>query len=77
MKITFQQKPEDVPYPIMHGDTPLAKEFNIQQKKIWAAGKVERIDFEQVSTVILAILVEDFNKRHASRKRQKGKVKIT
>lgn len=71
MKITFQQNPEDPPYPIMHGETPLSKEFNKRQKDIWAAGKIEKVDYEQVMTVVLAILTDDYNKRHASRKRKK------
>lgn len=70
MRITHQSLATDPAYPIMVGDTPLAKEFNKQQEKIWAAGKVNKIDYEQVSTVILEILVNDYNKRHASRKRK-------
>lgn len=70
MKITYQQKPEDVPYPIMHGDSPLAKEFNKRQRDIWTMGKIEKVDYEQVMTVVLDILGDDFNKRHAARKRK-------
>lgn len=70
MRITHAALATDPPYPIMAGDTPLAKDFNKRQKDIWASGKVEKVDYEQVSTVILEILVNDYNKRHASRKRK-------
>lgn len=71
MKITIKQKPEDPPYPIMAGDTAAAKEFNRRQKTIWQTGNVEEPNFEQVVTVLLEILIDDYNKRHASRKRRK------
>lgn len=71
MKITHQKEVTDPAYPIMHGDSPLAKEFNKRQKDIWAAGNVLQIDYQQVSTVMLEILVDDYNKRHAARKRKK------
>lgn len=72
MRITYKQSPKDPLYPFMHGDSPLAKEFNKKQKSIWAAGQVTLIDFEQVATVLLEILVDDYNKRHAPRKRKTG-----
>lgn len=70
MKITYQKDVNDPPYPIMHGETPLALEFNKRQKSIWAAGNVASIDYQQVSTVMLEILIDDYNKRHAARKRK-------
>lgn len=74
MRITHKLKHEDPAYPIMHGDTPMAKEFNKRQEKLWSDGKFETFDFEQVSTMILEILCDDYNGRHASRKRKKEEV---
>lgn len=70
MKITYQKEITDPPYPIMLGDTPLAKEFNKRQKTIWQSGVTQPIDYQQVSTVMLEILIDDYNKRHAARKRK-------
>ena len=70
MKITYQAKVTDPTYPIMHGDTPIAKEFNKREKQILKDGKVTAFDYEQVTTVLLEILCDDYNKRHASRKRK-------
>lgn len=73
MRITHIEKATDPGYPIMHGDTPLAKEFNKREKKLWedpVAGKILDFNYEQVTTVILEILADDYNKRHASRKRK-------
>lgn len=70
MKIHFQVSPNDPPHPIMLGDTPFAKEYNKRQKDIWASGNVIAIDFEQILTVAVDILVDDYNKRHAARKRK-------
>lgn len=69
MKITWKQKVEDPPYPIMHGKTPLVKEFNKRQAELWKDGKFTAFDYEQVTTVLLEILGEDYDKRHATRKR--------
>ena len=65
MKITFQEKPEDPVYPIMHGRTPISKEFNKRQKKLWKAGHFEKFNFELVTTVLLEILIEDYDKRYS------------
>ena len=73
MKITFQQNPEDHVYPVMHDKTSIAKEFNKRQQKLWAAGNIKKVDFEQVATVLLEILIDDYNKRHGSRKRKVNK----
>ncbi len=73
MRITFQQLATDPPYPIMHGEGPLAKEFNKRQKDLWAAGKTDVVDFNFVTTMILEILLDDYDKRHASRKRKSKK----
>lgn len=70
MRITHQLKASDPPYPIMEGNTPFAKEFNRIQKDIWGAGNVTAIDYQQVSTVMIEILVGDYNKRHAARKKK-------
>jgi hypothetical protein len=70
MKITIQLKSDDPAHPIMHGDTPIAKEFNKRQESILKTGNVAAYDFEQVTTVLLEILADDYNKRH-SRKQKK------
>lgn len=71
MKITFKQNPDDPLWPIMHGDTPAAKEFNRRQKEIWKTGNFGVFDFEQVATVILEMVIEDYNNRHKPRKKKK------
>ena len=69
MKITYKQKPEDPPYPVMEGSSPIAKEFNSRQKKFWQDGVTKEVDSEFISVVLLEILAEDYNRRHASRKK--------
>lgn len=71
MKITFKAQPTDPVHPIMHGGTPVAKEFNKRQAKLWASGKVEKVDFEQITTVLLEIFADDYDRRHAPRKKAK------
>ena len=77
MLITFKKNPDDPAYPIMVGKTPICKEFNKRQEKIWKDGTFKTFDYEQVSTILLEILCDDYDKRHASRKRkpQKGSSK--
>lgn len=70
MKITYKMSPSDPPYPIMIGDSPLSKEFNKRQKDIWAAGKIAIVDYEQVMTVVVDILSDDYNERHGTRKKK-------
>lgn len=70
MRITYKEKVTDPGHPIMHGGAPITKEFNKRQEKLLKEGKINEINFEQVSTVILEILCDDYNKRHASRKRK-------
>lgn len=71
MKITYKAELTDPVHPIMHGKTPLAKEFNRRQAELWSAGKVEKVDFEQITTVLMEIFAEDYNRRHAPRKKVK------
>lgn len=71
MKITFQEKAGDPPHPIMQGDSPIAKEFNKRQKELWSAGKFNIYDYEQVTTVLLEIFSDEYNKTH----KKKPKVK--
>lgn len=54
----------------MHGTTPMAKEFNKRQEEMFKNGNVLNYDFEQIVSVILEILADDYNKKH-SRKRKK------
>jgi len=69
MKITWKNKPTDPVYPIMEGKTPMAKEFNKRQKLLWGKGNIEHFNFEQiVTTVLLEILIEDYNKKYLSKK---------
>jgi hypothetical protein len=70
MKITYKENVTDPVYPIMHGDSAIAKEFNKRQKTLWKDGKFQKFDFEQVCTILLEILSEDYNRRHASRKKK-------
>ena len=73
MKITLKEKVTDPVYPIMHGKTPTAKEFNKRMKSIWIAspGQSLRFDFEQVATILLEMFSDDYDKRHASRAKKK------
>jgi hypothetical protein len=70
MRITHQAKVDDPPHPIMEGKTPLAKEFNKRQAILWSKGGGQ-VNFEQVTTVLLEILVEDYNKRNTTPKKIK------
>lgn len=67
MKITHRATEKDPVYPIMEGDTPLSKEFNSRMKDIWAKGVVQKADFELIHTVIMEIMADDYNRRHAPR----------
>ena len=73
MKITHKLSPKDPVYPIMHGKTPMAKEFNKRQKKLWETGVVITYNYEQISTVLLEILADDFSRRHVPRKKKEIK----
>lgn len=73
MRVTFKEKPEDPTHPVMHGATPTAKEFNRRQAAIWATGNFDKFDFEQVTTILLEMFAEDYDKRHAPRKKTKKK----
>jgi len=70
MIITYKDKVTDPAHPIMHGDSPIAKMFNKRQKDLLVKGKLDKIDYAQVTTVLLEILCDDYDKRHASRKRR-------
>jgi len=70
MRITQKEKVTDPAYPFMHGNSPIAKEFNRRQEKLWKDGKFEKFDFEQVTTVLLEIFADDYDRRHASRKKK-------
>lgn len=71
MKITYKSQPTDPVHPIMHGNSPSAKEFNKRQAKLWAEGKVDKVDFEQITTVLLEMMLDDYDRRHAPRKKVK------
>lgn len=70
MLITHKKEIKDPPHPIMAGKSPIAKEFNKRQEKMWKDGVTKPFDYEQVSTVLLEILCDDYDRRHASRKRK-------
>jgi hypothetical protein len=55
----------------MHGTSPTAKEFNKRQAVLWSSGNFVKFDFEQVVTVLLEMFADDYDKRHASRKKTK------
>jgi len=71
MLITFKKDPKDPSYPVMAGKTPLSVEFNKRQAKLWSEGRLQKVDFEQVTTVLLEILAEDYNVRHKTKKKTK------
>lgn len=71
MRITFKEKPTDPVHPIMHGKTPMAKEFNKRQALLWSKGAFTIYDYEQVTTVLLEILIDDYDKAHKSAKKIK------
>ena len=65
MKITFQADPEDPVYPIMHGRSPAAKEFNKRMKKFWKDGVFDKTNFtEFITTSLMEMLIDDYNLRH-------------
>jgi len=68
MKITIQAKVDDPNYPIMDGKTPSAKEFNLRQEKLWKTGATQKYDFQQVVTVILEMLLDDYDQKHKEKK---------
>ena len=71
MKITLKADVTDPVYPIMHGKTPLAKEFNKRQAALWGSG-VGKFDFEQVTTVLLEIFADDYNEKRKPRATKKA-----
>lgn len=64
MKITYKEKITDPAHPIMHGKSPIAKEFNRRQAKLLKEKRLEKVDYQLVSTVLLEILCDDYDKRH-------------
>lgn len=64
MRITFKEKPTDPVHPIMAGKNPIAKEFNKRQALLWSKGAFTTYDYEQVTTVLLEILADDYDARH-------------
>ena len=70
MKITLLADPKDPSHPIMQGDTPIALEFNKRQEALKLTGKQVQYDFEQVCTVLLEILTDDYNKTHTKKKKR-------
>jgi hypothetical protein len=71
MKITYKKDVNDPPYPIMVGNTPSAKEFNKRSEALWKAGILETVNNDVIVTILIEMLIEDYNKRHASRKKTK------
>ena len=82
MKITFRDKDDAPEYPYMVGDGPFAVAFNKLQEEFVGGMKKDKypIDWEIAKfwgaqewrdpTIdsILKVLIEDYDKRHASRK---------
>lgn len=71
MKITYKKNVNDPPYPIMTGNTPSAKEFNKRSEALWKMGIIEKVDNELITMILIEILIDDYDKRHAPRKRKK------
>ena len=68
MKITLKQTPTDPVHPIMSGKTAMAKEFNKRQAALWKDGHFQSFNFEQVATIILEILVDEYDNKYAELK---------
>lgn len=72
MKIDYRTEPNDPDYPVMRGKSASAKEFN---KRMLALRKDNKFDpdhaFEQISTIIMEILIEDYDKRNAAKRSKK------
>lgn len=79
MKITLNADPKDPRYPFMHGNSPMAKEFNKRQKNLLAHAlktkNFPKFDFEQIMTILLEILVDDYNLTHKHGKNSITKAK--
>lgn len=73
MKITYKNDAADPVHPIMHGETPLAKEFNKRQAALWSNGKFDKFDFEQVATILLEIFGDEYNKLNTKAKKPRIK----
>lgn len=71
MRITWKEKPTDPVHPIMAGKTPIAKEFNKRQAELWSKGAFTTYDYEQVTTVLLEIFADEYNKIHKPEKKVK------
>lgn len=72
MKITYKKNVNDPPYPIMTGNTPSAEEFNKRSEALWKMGIMEeKVDNELITMILIEILIDDYDKRHAPRKRKK------
>lgn len=63
MKITLKAKKNDPNYAIMHGDSPLSKEFNKRSKKMFEEVEFFNFTFESMTTMLLEILCDDYNER--------------
>ena len=70
MKISYARQPDDPSYPFMEGESPFATEFNRRQEALFLKGSIQKVDFEQIATVLLEILVEDYNIRHTTKKKR-------
>ena len=70
MKISLKETEFSPEYPVMAGDTPLAKEFNKREQALWVAGATS-FDYQQITTVLIEIFGDDYNARHAKRKKKK------
>jgi hypothetical protein len=75
MKISYQEQIEDPLYPICKDETPFAKEFNKRSKEMWVDGVTPNPDFELLHTMAVEILVDDYNKRNAKKKKKVTKTK--
>lgn len=69
MKITYREKETDPAHPIMHGRSPMAKKFNKREAEIWSEGRAQKFDFEHVATILLEILIDDYDKRNKKQKK--------
>lgn len=70
MRITLGENEKVPSYPFMEGKTPTAKEFNRRQALLWTNGAAPQFNFEQVATVLLEILADDYDKRHSLKKKK-------
>jgi len=68
MRITLEKDSNGKSYPKMHGETMVAKIFNKRVDRLREIDKIQFVDFELVTTILLEILIDDLEERSNSKK---------